>query len=165
MWKGSITNPRNKWDFTHLIYFDLYQRSCSLKLAVKSTWQAVWQLAVWLKESIWIRSRGNNTMNKDEGGYKLNRIFDQLITKRQPDSTRDDVTLQAKNSLSSRLHCQFEWTRSLIEIEIYKVSKSYLFLWICYRTYFTNYITTILINLYQTIMVNLFCTMSSLFPL
>ena len=53
----------------------------------------------WLKESIWIRSRGDNTMNKDDGGYKLNRIFDQLITKRQPESTRDDVTRQAVNQL------------------------------------------------------------------
>jgi hypothetical protein len=38
----------------------------------------------WLKEAIWIRSRGTNTMNKDEGAYKLSRIYDQLITKRQP---------------------------------------------------------------------------------
>ena len=53
----------------------------------------------WLKESIWIRSRGDNTLNKDDGGYKLNRIFDQLITKRQPDSTRDDVTRQAVKQL------------------------------------------------------------------
>ena len=45
----------------------------------------------WLKESIWIRSRGDDTMNKDEGAYKLNRIFDQLIKKRQPSSNRDDV--------------------------------------------------------------------------
>ena len=40
----------------------------------------------WLKEAIWIRSRGNNTMNKDEGAYKLDRIFDQIIEKRQPSS-------------------------------------------------------------------------------
>ena len=38
----------------------------------------------WLKEAIWIRSRANNTMNKDEGAYKLDRIYDQVITKRQP---------------------------------------------------------------------------------
>ena len=34
-------SKENKWDFTHLRYFDLFQRSCSLELAVKSTWQAV----------------------------------------------------------------------------------------------------------------------------
>ena len=45
----------------------------------------------WLRESIWIRSRGEHSMNKDEGAYTLNRIFDQLITKRQPSSNRDDV--------------------------------------------------------------------------
>ena len=38
----------------------------------------------WLKEAIWIRSRGKDTMNKDEGAYKLNRIYDQVIEKRQP---------------------------------------------------------------------------------
>ena len=44
----------------------------------------------WLKEAIWIRSRGKNSMNKDEGAYKLNNIYDQIILKRQPGS--DDVT-------------------------------------------------------------------------
>ena len=53
----------------------------------------------WLQESIWIRSWGKNTLNKDDGGYKLNRVFDQLITKRQPDSNRDDVTRQAIKQL------------------------------------------------------------------
>ena len=38
----------------------------------------------WLKESIWISSRGINAMNKDEGSYILNRIYDQLINKSQP---------------------------------------------------------------------------------
>ena len=33
----------------------------------------------WLKEAIWIRRRGQDTMNKDEGAYKLNNIYDQLI--------------------------------------------------------------------------------------
>jgi hypothetical protein len=53
----------------------------------------------WLKEAIWIRSRGANTMNKDEGAYKLDKVFDQLITKRQPSSNRDDVTRQAIKQL------------------------------------------------------------------
>ena len=38
----------------------------------------------WLKEAIWIRSRNNSTMNKDEGAYKLDLIYDQIISKRQP---------------------------------------------------------------------------------
>ena len=38
----------------------------------------------WLKEAIWIRSRGKDTMNMDEGAYKLDRIYDQIIYKRQP---------------------------------------------------------------------------------
>ena len=49
----------------------------------------------WLKEAIWIRTRGKNTMNKDEGAYKLDKVFDQLITKRSPVSTKDDITQQA----------------------------------------------------------------------
>ena len=38
----------------------------------------------WLKEAIWIRSRGKDTMNKDEGAHKLDRIYDQIIHKWQP---------------------------------------------------------------------------------
>ena len=41
---------------------------------------------MWLREAIWIRSRGVSTMNKDEGAYKLDRIYDQIIEKRQPGS-------------------------------------------------------------------------------
>ena len=33
----------------------------------------------WLKEAIWISKRGQQTLNKDEGAYKLHNIFDQLI--------------------------------------------------------------------------------------
>ena len=57
----------------------------------------------WLKEAIWIRSRGNATINKDEGGYKLDNIYDQLI-KRQPippsvtSSRSSDVTKVADNN-------------------------------------------------------------------
>ena len=40
----------------------------------------------WLKEAIWIRSRGCNTMNKDEGAYKLDKIYDQLSFNRQSSS-------------------------------------------------------------------------------
>ena len=32
-----------------------------------------------VKEAIWIRGKGKNTLNKDEGAYKLSNIFDQLI--------------------------------------------------------------------------------------
>ena len=30
----------------------------------------------WVKEAIWIRRKGKNTLNKDEGAYKLSNIFD-----------------------------------------------------------------------------------------
>ena len=39
-----------------------------------------------LKEANWIRSKGVNTMNKDEGAYNLDRIYDQIIEKRQSTS-------------------------------------------------------------------------------
>ena len=32
-----------------------------------------------VKEAIWISKKGKNTLNKDEGAYKLSNIFDQLI--------------------------------------------------------------------------------------
>ena len=41
----------------------------------------------WLKEAIWIKRRGNKTINRDEGAYKLNSIFDQLITMPSPTVT------------------------------------------------------------------------------
>ena len=50
----------------------------------------------WLKESIWIRSRGNKTMNKDEGAYRLDRVYDQIITKRQPRSLANTSSSQTK---------------------------------------------------------------------
>ena len=33
----------------------------------------------WLKEAIWIRRRGKQTLYKDKGVYKLHNIYDQLI--------------------------------------------------------------------------------------
>ena len=33
----------------------------------------------WIKEAIWIHRRGQQTLNKDAGAYKLHNIFDQLI--------------------------------------------------------------------------------------
>ena len=49
-----------------------------------------------LKESIWIRSRGNKTMNKYEGAYRLDRVYDQIITKRQPKSLANTSSSQTK---------------------------------------------------------------------
>ena len=43
-WKESFYNRANVKN-THLRYLDLYQRSCSLILVVKSTWQAVYGLS------------------------------------------------------------------------------------------------------------------------
>ena len=53
----------------------------------------------WLKEAIWIRSRGNSSMNKDEGAYKLNNIYDSLIMNRQP---KDDVITSSSNKRDCR---------------------------------------------------------------
>ena len=33
----------------------------------------------WLKEAIWICKKGKQTLNKDEGAYKLHNSYDQLI--------------------------------------------------------------------------------------
>ena len=50
-----------------------------------------------------------------------------------------------QNSFPSRLHCQYEWTRSLIEIKVSIISH-----WICIRNSLSNHNSTILMNLYQT---------------
>ena len=50
----------------------------------------------WLKELIWIRSRGNKTINKDEGAYRLDRVYDQIIAKRQPKSLANTSSSQTK---------------------------------------------------------------------
>ena len=50
----------------------------------------------WLKESIRISSRGNKTMNKDEGAYRLDRVYDQIITKRQPKGLANTSLSQKK---------------------------------------------------------------------
>ena len=34
----------------------------------------------WLKEAIWIRRKGQSTLNKDEGAYQLNNIYDKVIS-------------------------------------------------------------------------------------
>jgi hypothetical protein len=32
-----------------------------------------------IRESIWIRKKGANTLNRDEGNYHLPKIYDQLL--------------------------------------------------------------------------------------
>ena len=69
----------------------------------------------WLKEAIWIRSR-DKTMNKDEGAYKLNKVFDQVInTGRQPvsNSTGNDVRRQANKTA-----CKHQVTASMSDQDL-----------------------------------------------
>ena len=63
----------------------------------------------WLKESIWIRRRGQQTLNKYEGAYKLHNIFDQLIL--ATPSTGNSLT--HKGAVSSGLGCQSDEAASL----------------------------------------------------
>ena len=50
----------------------------------------------WLTESIWIRSRRNKTMNNDEGVHRFDRVYDQIITKRQPKSLAKTSSSQTR---------------------------------------------------------------------
>ena len=59
----------------------------------------------WLKEAIWIRSRGNKTMNKDEGAYKLDHIYDQLINQQ---STKVSTTTVTKKKTADRSYIEIE---------------------------------------------------------
>ena len=56
----------------------------------------------WLKEAIWIRRRGQQTLNKDEGAYKLHNIFDQLILSTPSTGT----SRKYKGAVLSGLSCQ-----------------------------------------------------------
>ena len=47
-----------------------------------------------IKESIWIRSRGAKTLNRDSGNYFLPHIYDQLLT--APSTSDGDTRLKAK---------------------------------------------------------------------
>ena len=45
----------------------------------------------WIREAIWIRKRGDDVINRDEGTYSLNHVFDQLL-EQQPRQHRVDKT-------------------------------------------------------------------------
>ena len=63
----------------------------------------------WLKEAIVIRNRGKQTVNTDKGAYKLDKVFDQIITTGQrfiSINTRNDVTRQALKQPADRNHRQ-----------------------------------------------------------
>ena len=77
-----------------------------------------------LKEAIWIRSGGRNTMNKVKGAYKLDKIYQSAIFR------CEDVISSTKNCrFLETPHHQSEWTRFLIGIKIYLVSTTLI--WIC----------------------------------
>ena len=56
----------------------------------------------WLKEAIWIRKKGKQTLNKDEGAYKLHNIYDQLILTTPTKATSPTY----KGAVMSGLGCQ-----------------------------------------------------------
>ena len=37
----------------------------------------------WIREAMWIRKRGDNVINRDEGTYSLNHVYDQLLQRTQ----------------------------------------------------------------------------------
>jgi len=62
----------------------------------------------WLKEAIWIRRKGKDTLNKDEGAYSLNNIYDQLIT---PSTV---VPVAYKTKQTDVMSCQSEEAASVV---------------------------------------------------
>ena len=40
--------------------------------------------ARWVREAIWIRRRGKDTLNKDDGAYKLHNIYDNIVQQATP---------------------------------------------------------------------------------
>ena len=63
----------------------------------------------WVKEVIWIRRKGKNILNKDEGAYKLSNIFDQLIHTTPSTAASSSY----KRTMLSGQGCQSEKTASL----------------------------------------------------
>ena len=65
----------------------------------------------WLREAIWIRRRGMNTLNKDDGAYKLQNIYDQLVqaTPTTPSTTKRGY----KRQMNIGQSCQSDEAASL----------------------------------------------------
>ena len=53
--------------------------------------------ARYIRESIWIRKRGTNVMNRDEGAYFLSHVYDPLLTSLDNCKTRS--RMQRRKSL------------------------------------------------------------------
>ncbi len=81
----------------------------------------------WLKEAIWIRSRDNTTMNKDEGAYKL----DQLINPQRHHHQSPSLLRITRNTTHKESE-QGSW----LELKYFVVSTK-IFICICFEN-FTN---------------------------
>ena len=57
----------------------------------------------WIKEAVWIRRKGKDIINKDEGAYKLHHIFDQLITPVAVSTTKQKNVLGCQSEEASSL--------------------------------------------------------------
>ena len=66
----------------------------------------------WIREAIWIRRRGNDILNKDEGAYKLQNIYDNIVqaTPTTPSTSRKKGY---KRQCSSGQSCQSDEAASL----------------------------------------------------
>ena len=53
--------------------------------------------ARYIRESIWIRKRGTNVMNRDEGAYFLSHVYDPLLT--SLDDRKTGSQMQRRKSL------------------------------------------------------------------
>ena len=67
----------------------------------------------WMKEAIFIRRRGQKTMNKDEGAYKLHSIYDQLILSTSP-TAPPTASSRVYKPVSSGQSCQFDKATSVV---------------------------------------------------
>ena len=85
----------------------------------------------WLQGSIWIRSRGNKTMNMDEGAYRPSWVYDQIITKWQPLLN----SLAIKSSSQTKKFANFEKHQTRVNKTPHRKSKyfwvSTISTWIC----------------------------------
>ena len=62
--------------------------------------------ARWVREAIWIRRRGKDILNKDDGAYKLHNIYDNIVQLATPTTPSTSADKGYKRQNTSGQGCQ-----------------------------------------------------------
>ena len=58
----------------------------------------------WIREAIWIRKRGDKTINRDEGTYNLSHVYNQLLQPRTSHSGNENTTSTRGSAAAKSAH-------------------------------------------------------------